>query len=74
MSNRTPDFEAYTVIEREGQERGYWLRIGAGWENRDGSINVVLNALPVNGRLNLRAAEDDSASETAQEGPGDAPA
>ena len=74
MSNRTPDFEAYTVVEREGQERGFWLRIGAGWENRDGSINVVLNALPLNGRLNLRAAADESAAETAQEHPGDASA
>lgn len=66
MSGRTPDFNVYTVVEREGQEKAYWMRIGAGWENRDGSINVSLDALPVNGRLNLRTP--DESGEDAPEG------
>lgn len=47
----------YTVIEREGSERGFWVRIGTGWVNRDGSINIRLDALPVNGQLHVRDAD-----------------
>lgn len=43
----------YTIIER-GQGRAYWLRIGVAFVNRDGSFNVRLDALPVNGQLHIR--------------------
>jgi hypothetical protein len=32
----------------------YWLRLGVAFENRDGSISVYLDALPANGRLQIR--------------------
>lgn len=44
----------YTVIEQEGRERGLWVRVGVAWVNRDGSLNIRLNALPVNGQLHVR--------------------
>jgi hypothetical protein len=44
----------YTVIEREGLERPVWVRIGVGWLNRDDSLNIRLDALPVNGQLHIR--------------------
>jgi len=46
----------YTVVER-GPERTFWVRIGAAFINRDGSINVRLDAVPVNGTLQIRDAE-----------------
>ena len=48
---------AYNVIDRPGLRSRIWSRIGMAWLNRDGSINVVLDALPLGGRLQLR--EDD---------------
>ena len=48
-------FEVYTIISNQnGNSKNYWLRIGAAFTNRDGSLNVVLNALPTNGKLNIR--------------------
>ena len=42
----------YAVIERSG--RKHWLRIGIAFVNRDGSLNVRLDALPLNGQLHIR--------------------
>mgnify|MGYP000687003713 CR=1 FL=1 len=65
MANNKPALFAYTVIETAGEEtKDFWQRVGSAWVNRDNSINVELNALPVNGRLHLRAPKagesDDS--------------
>ena len=47
--------DVYTIVEDpKDQAKAYWNRIGSAFTNRDGSLNVVLNALPVNGRLNIR--------------------
>lgn len=42
----------YTITERG--ERTYWHRIGIAHVNRDGSLNVTLDAMPVNGTLHVR--------------------
>ena len=46
----------YTVIERiDGEnKKSFWVRIGAAFTNRDGSFTVKLDALPVNGMLQVR--------------------
>ncbi|MBP9113845.1 MAG: hypothetical protein KBF88_13620 [Polyangiaceae bacterium] len=43
----------YTVVER-GEGKSFWNRIGTGFVNRDGSINLKLDALPTNGTLQIR--------------------
>jgi len=45
----------YTIVERDG--RCWWRRLGVGFVNADGSIDVKLDALPHNGALQLRDAE-----------------
>jgi len=50
-----PDYTVFTVIDTGG-EKSRWLECGVGFTNRDGSLNLLLNALPVNGRLQVRAA------------------
>ena len=45
---------AYTVVEREKDGREFWVRIGAAFVNRDGSLHVRLDAMPVNGKLHIR--------------------
>lgn len=52
-SSRT--FKAvYTIVERKRDKKRFWLRVGAAFENRDGSTNVLLDAMPTNGELQIR--------------------
>ncbi len=46
--------DVYTIIEKEDREKGFWVRIGSAFENRDGSQTLLLDALPVNGKLHVR--------------------
>ena len=45
---------AYTVVEREKDGRRFWVRVGAAFVNHDGSLSVRLDAMPVNGTLQIR--------------------
>lgn len=47
----------YTIIEGEKLDRPIFRRIGTAFVNRDGSLNVILDALPVSGRLHIREAD-----------------
>ena len=42
----------YTITERG--DRSFWTRIGVAYVNRDGSISIKLDALPVNGCMQVR--------------------
>lgn len=42
----------YAVIERGA--RRHWLRVGLAFVNRDGSLNVRLDAVPFTGQLHIR--------------------
>ena len=44
--------DVYTIVKNG--EKDYWNQIGKAFLNRDGSLTVKLNALPVNGQLNIR--------------------
>jgi hypothetical protein len=44
----------YTIVERRRDKKKFWLRIGAAFTNQDGSLNVHLDATPVNGQLQIR--------------------
>lgn len=57
-----PDFRAYTVIKGGEGKDDYWLPIGAAFAHADkGGYNVVLQALPIDGRVVLRIPKDDDA-------------
>ena len=47
--------QVFTIIERDG--KNFWTRIGAAFTNRDGSETVLLDALPLNGRMQIRTVE-----------------
>ncbi len=42
----------YAIVERG--PRKHWLRIGMAFVNRDGSLNVRLDAMPISGQLHIR--------------------
>ena len=52
--------DVFTVSDREGDQKSRWTKVGVGFVNRDDSINVVLDAYPVNGRLQIRDRENKS--------------
>lgn len=43
----------YTVVQKS-DGKDVWLRIGAAFPNRDGSLSVLLDAVPMSGRLQIR--------------------
>jgi len=51
----TANCTIYTPVRRAG--RTLWIRIGTGTVNADGSINLLLDALPANGQLQVRRDE-----------------
>ncbi len=49
---RSTTLEVFTVIAaRKEGDRDYWHRVGSAWKNRDGSLTIKLNSLPMNGEL-----------------------
>jgi hypothetical protein len=57
--NRKGMKSVFTVTENKG--KSHWVRIGAGFVNSDGSMNLRLDALPVNGTIQVREWEDEEA-------------
>ena len=53
--------DVYTIVEIEKDKgKNHWIRIGIAFENKDGSINVKLNCLPVNATLHIRERKKDN--------------
>lgn len=56
---KRPDFNAYHV-KKYGGDKSSWTQIGAAWKHADGSgINIMLDCVPVDGRITLRAPSKD---------------
>ena len=54
----------YAIVER--REKKYWTRVGAAFENQDGSINLVLDAIPLTGDLQIRDAQTHDSADVIQ--------
>ena len=64
-ATQQPSYRAYTIIKREGQDD--LQPIGAAFMHQDGDgFNVVLQALPIDGKIVLRLPKDDRAEPPAQ--------
>jgi len=47
------------VVEGDG-DRAYWTKVGCAWAHNDGQgYNVQLSAIPVGGRLIIRAKKEE---------------
>jgi hypothetical protein len=61
-----PAYRAYTVIQHEGKD-DFWLRLGAVWPHGDGEgFNLLLQALPLDGKIVLRRYKKDEPEEVQQ--------
>lgn len=52
----------YAITEHH--QRSTWNKVGVGFVNADGSINIKLQALPINGELQIRDYVEPSAAPT----------
>ncbi len=51
----------YAIPEKREGEKSFWTKIGVAFTNRDGSINLLLDALPLGtNRLQIREMRDDA--------------
>ncbi len=71
MESNEKKLVVYTIVEgKDG--KSYWVRIGRVFSpNRDGSYNIKLDALPMNGVLQVREWEprDEQAGREARTAP-----
>ena len=62
-NSKRPTHTAYSVREyqKNGQKESDWTRIGVAWAHRDGDgFDIILEALPINGRVALRKSKPKS--------------
>ena len=58
-----PAFRAYTVIKKEGKD-DFWLNLGVAFPHDDGEgFNLLLQALPLDGKIVLRRYKEDAEEE-----------
>lgn len=60
MATNPKTYAVFTITPVD-DEKTVWRRVGTGYLNRDGSYNLVLDALPVSGKLHMRAVDDTKA-------------
>lgn len=60
-SNKEPSHFVYTVREGGQNSTDYWTKIGVTFSHNDGKgFSVILEALPVDGKLTIREHEPKS--------------
>jgi hypothetical protein len=58
--------DVFAIYEsRDGKERSRWVRVGVAFDNKDGSLNLLIDAVPLSGRLQVRPRAADSGTRTA---------
>jgi len=60
----------FAITERGN--KSYWTRIGVGFVNADGSVTLKLDAIPVNGQMQMREYDPPGDARPARRGLGDA--
>ena len=59
-----PAYRAYSVIKRDGKE-DFWLNLGVAFPHEDGDgYNLLLQALPLDGKVVLRKYKDEDDERT----------
>ncbi len=60
--NSKPAYQAFHVREST-QGKDFWSPIGAAWRNRDDSLTLQLNCLPLDGRVVLQIPKERNETE-----------
>lgn len=48
-----------TAEKNSEEKKSVWVKAGSAWVNRDGSLNVYLDVLPLDGKLHVREALEE---------------
>jgi hypothetical protein len=63
----------YAINEKDGDRGAWWQKIGTAFTNRDGSIAIYLDALPIGtNKLQVREPRDEVRPPLAPAAPGNA--
>lgn len=54
-----PSYDVYLIADGLSPARQRWIKVGIAFVNRDASVNVILDALPLNGKLQLRSRDGE---------------
>lgn len=54
MESSSKRFRAVYAVVPKQEGKDVWLRVGSAFENRDGSTTVLLDAVPIGGKLQIR--------------------
>lgn len=65
MSNDLKD--VFVISEIKGEEKNRWTRIGVAFVNKDASLNVILDAVPLTGKLHIRERKFRSKKESSNQ-------
>lgn len=57
--------EVFAISERENS-KAIWTRVGTAFVNRDNSLNILLDSIPLNGKLQVRDARPSARRAEAQ--------
>jgi hypothetical protein len=58
-SSKSPTHYAYHVRDGKGEGKGYWNRIGAAWQHKDGNgFKIQVDVFPLDGCIQLRIANE----------------
>lgn len=47
-------YQVFSIIPEKGERPSRWVKSGSAFMNRDGSVNVYLDVLPIDGTLHVR--------------------
>lgn len=64
--NKAPTHRLFHVRDGKPGGKGFWTEVGVAFTNRDGSLSLILNLLPPDGRLQCRTVEDNAAERAAE--------
>jgi hypothetical protein len=67
MTNQRKD--VFTIIDKGEGQKSFWVKIGAAFVNKDGSLTVKLDALPMNGQLQIRELREERSDTNGGGGP-----
>lgn len=68
-TTKNPKAPTHTIFQVIGEgEQARWIRIGAGWANKDGKgLSLRFDAYPATGRTVIRENADDTANARGQQ-------
>jgi hypothetical protein len=58
MSNAKPTHTCFNVRDRGEGKKAYWAVVGSCWTNKDGSFNITLDSLPLDGKIVVRPRKE----------------